>query len=99
MTVKREKTKKKLAWWNYLLWVLGVPAALIALVLLGARLYFRVPVRDYYKASERGFLRPYHRAYQEFADLSDTLPRYYRHRTNGGERAAAGTLPLRSPVL
>ena len=58
MTVKREKTKKKLAWWNYLLWVLGVPAALIALVLLGARLYFRVPVRDYYKASERGFLIP-----------------------------------------
>ncbi|MDE7223185.1 MAG: hypothetical protein K2O34_05335 [Acetatifactor sp.] len=52
------KTKKRHPWWSYLLWVFAVPAALAALVLLGARLYFRIPVGEYYKASERGFLIP-----------------------------------------
>jgi len=37
---------------------LGVLTVLVALILLGARLYFRIPVRDYYKASEHGFLIP-----------------------------------------
>lgn len=55
MTAKKEKTKKPHPWWGYPLWALGV---LAVMVLLGARLYFRIPVRDYYKASEQGFLIP-----------------------------------------
>lgn len=58
MTAKKEKTKKPHPWWGYPLWALGVLAALAVMVLLGARLYFRIPVRDYYKASEQGFLIP-----------------------------------------
>lgn len=52
------KTKMKRHWWSYLLWTLGVLALLVALVLLGARLYFRIPVRAYYQVSERGFIIP-----------------------------------------
>ncbi len=58
MPDNREKAKKKHPWWSYPLWVLGVLAVLVALVLLGARLYFRIPVRDYYRASEHGFIIP-----------------------------------------
>lgn len=58
MMNKEKRTKTRHPWWSYLLWVLGVLAALVALVLLGARLYFRIPVSGYYKASERGFLIP-----------------------------------------
>lgn len=58
MTIKKTKTKKKHPWWSYLLWVPGVLVVLAALILLAARLYFRIPVRDYYKASEHGFLIP-----------------------------------------
>ena len=58
MAMKTEKIKKRHPWWSYPLWALGVLAVLVALVLLGARLYFRMPVRDYYQASERGFLIP-----------------------------------------
>lgn len=58
MAVKTKKIQKRHPWWSYPLWALGVLAVLVALVLLGARLYFRMPVRDYYKASERGFLIP-----------------------------------------
>ncbi len=50
--------KKRRPWWSYPLWALCVPGVLLAMVLLGARLYFRIPVRDYYKVSERGFLIP-----------------------------------------
>lgn len=55
---KVKKTKLRRPWWSYPLWGLGVLAVLAAMVLLGARLYFRIPVGDYYKASERGFLIP-----------------------------------------
>lgn len=55
---KVKKTKSRRPWWSYPLWGLGVLAVLAAMVLLGARLYFRIPVGDYYKASERGFLIP-----------------------------------------
>lgn len=58
MAIKKEQTKKTHPWWSYPLWALGVLAVLVALVLLGARLYFRIPVRDYYRASEHGFQIP-----------------------------------------
>lgn len=58
MANRREKMKKRRPWWSYPLWTLCVLGVLTAMVLLGARLYFRLPVRDYYKASERGFLIP-----------------------------------------
>ncbi len=38
--------------------VLGVFVALLALVFLGAQLYFGVPVLDYYESSERAFVIP-----------------------------------------
>lgn len=38
--------------------VLIIAVALIALFLLAVRLYFRIPVRDYYKASEKAFVIP-----------------------------------------
>ena len=58
MAVKRANMKKRRPWWSYPLWGLGGLAALVALVLLGARLYFRIPVTDYYRASEHCFLIP-----------------------------------------
>lgn len=58
MTSRTGKAGAQRPWWSYLLWVFGVLAALVVLVLLGARLYFRIPVRDYYRASERGFIIP-----------------------------------------
>lgn len=58
MTVRNQKTKKPRPWWRYPLWALGVLTVLAGLVLLGARLYFRIPVGAYYKASEHGFLIP-----------------------------------------
>lgn len=38
--------------------ILGVLAALVALVLFGARLFFRLPVSSYYSASEKSFIIP-----------------------------------------
>ena len=38
--------------------ILVVLAALIAIVLIGARIYFRAPVSSYYKASEKAFVIP-----------------------------------------
>ncbi len=38
--------------------VLASLVALVLLVLLGARLFFRIPVNSYYKASEKGFVIP-----------------------------------------
>lgn len=38
--------------------IVGVLICLIVLVLFGARLYFRLPVSDYYKASEKTFIIP-----------------------------------------
>ncbi len=58
MAVKTKKTPKKHPWWSYPLWVLGGLALLAALILLGARLYFRIPVSGYYRASQRSFLIP-----------------------------------------
>lgn len=58
MVVKKDIMKRRRPWWRYPLWALGILAALVATVLLGARLYFRIPVRDYYRASERGFIIP-----------------------------------------
>lgn len=45
-------------WWVHLIRVLCVLAILVALFFLGVRLYFRLPVRNYYQASERGFIIP-----------------------------------------
>ncbi len=36
----------------------GILAAFVVLVLAGARLYFRIPVRSYYKASDKAFAIP-----------------------------------------
>lgn len=58
MAVKTKNPPKKHPWWSYPLWVLGGLALLAALILLGARLYFRIPVSDYYRASQRSFLIP-----------------------------------------
>ncbi len=58
MDNKAEKTKNRHPWWTYLLRVLCVLAILVALFFLGVRLYFRLPVWDYYRASEHGFLIP-----------------------------------------
>ena len=38
--------------------ILVVLVALVAIVFIGARIYFRAPVKDYYKASEKAFLIP-----------------------------------------
>ena len=59
MNIRTEKTKKKKhPWWVYLLRVLCVLAVLVVLFLTGVRLYFRLPVRSYYQASEHGFMIP-----------------------------------------
>ena len=53
---KRKKQKKSAG--RVLLRILLVLAAVIALVLLGGRLYFRLPVQGYYAASEKAFPIP-----------------------------------------
>lgn len=53
-----EKKKNKYPWWVHLLRGLCVLAVLTALFFLGVRLYFRLPVRSYYQASEHGFMIP-----------------------------------------
>lgn len=58
MAIKRDKEKRRRPWWRYPLWAIGILAVLVAMVLLGARLYFRIPVRDYYRDSEHGFIIP-----------------------------------------
>lgn len=50
--------KKKKTWWQILLITLGCLLLFIGLFLFGARLYFRLPVSDYYKASEKTFVIP-----------------------------------------
>lgn len=57
MKQKTEKRKKR-AWWTYPLWAIGILLAVIVLVFEGGRLYFRVPVTEYYRASEKGFVIP-----------------------------------------
>lgn len=52
------KSKTKKTWWQILLIILMVIAILVGLVLFGARLYFRLPVSDYYKISEKTFVIP-----------------------------------------
>lgn len=54
----KAKTKKRHPWQVYLVRVLCALAAVVLLLLLGVRLYFRLPVGAYYRASERGFLIP-----------------------------------------
>lgn len=52
---KGEIMKKPL---RIILIVLGALIAFVAVFLLAVRLYFRLPVSDYYKASEKGFVIP-----------------------------------------
>jgi len=54
----KSKTKKRHPWQVYLVRAVCGLAAAAALLLLGVRLYFRLPVGAYYRASERGFLIP-----------------------------------------
>lgn len=56
------KTKKKLSPWQIVCIVFSALAVLVAIILLGARAYFRLSVSDYYRASEKTF---------EIAGLSD----------------------------
>ena len=58
MTQKLNRNKKKHPWWVYFTRVIGILAVMVAVILLGARLYFRIPVSAYYQASEKGFLIP-----------------------------------------
>ena len=45
-------------WQQKLCVVFGVILALILIILLGARLYLRIPVKDYYTVSEKAFVIP-----------------------------------------
>ncbi len=51
-----QKGKKPL--WMHLIIVLCVLAALVGLFFLAVRLYFRIPVRDYYSISRKAFVIP-----------------------------------------
>lgn len=50
--------KKRLAGWKILLIVIASVIVFILLFMLGVRAYFRLPVGDYYKASEKTFVIP-----------------------------------------
>lgn len=50
--------KKKTSWHKVLLTVLCVIVCLVLLLLIGVRMYFRLPVSSYYGASEKGFKIP-----------------------------------------
>lgn len=50
--------KKKLAWWKKCCIALAVVAGLLCAVLEGGRLYLRLPVSDYYRASDKAFVIP-----------------------------------------
>ena len=50
--------KKKLRWWHILILVIAFVLVLVSLVLLGGRAYFRLPVSNYYHASEKAFRIP-----------------------------------------
>ena len=54
MSKKKSGSKLKKA----LITLLGVILVLAAVVFVGARLYFRLPVKSYYKASEKAFVIP-----------------------------------------
>lgn len=53
-----EKTKKKMKLWKKLLIIFLSVILSISLVLLGAVMYFRLPVKDYYSASSKAFYIP-----------------------------------------
>lgn len=51
-----KQSKKK--WWQKLCIILGTFLLLIFAIVIGGRLYFRLPVSDYYHASEKAFVIP-----------------------------------------
>lgn len=50
--------KKKLAWWKKCCIALVVIVAMFCALLEGGRLYLRLPVSDYYRASDKAFVIP-----------------------------------------
>ena len=56
--MKEKKQKKKKTWWQRLLIALLSIVLSLGVVLLGAIGYFRLPVSDYYNASEKAFKIP-----------------------------------------
>ncbi len=56
--MKEKKQKKKKTWWQRLLIVVLSVAVSVGVILLGAIAYFRLPVSDYYDASEKAFKIP-----------------------------------------
>ncbi len=55
---KIKKEKKKMKPMKRLIVIVSIVLASILLILFGARLYFRLPVYGYYRASEKGFKIP-----------------------------------------
>ena len=53
-----KKTERKRNPWKTVAVIFGVIVLLIGLVLLGGRIYFRLPVKEYYNASEAAFEIP-----------------------------------------
>ena len=58
MNEAEKKEKKKMGVGQTVVMVLCIVIAVVLLLLLGARLFFRLPVWDYYRASEKGFKIP-----------------------------------------
>lgn len=58
MGKKEKKPKKKMKPLKKLIVIVSIVLASILLILFGARLYFRLPVYGYYRASEKGFKIP-----------------------------------------
>lgn len=56
--MKEKKQKRKKTWWQRLLIALLSIVLSLGVVLLGAIAYFRLPVSDYYNASEKAFKIP-----------------------------------------
>lgn len=56
--MSKEKTEKKHGTLRVIITVAASLVALVLLVLLGARCYFRLPVAEYYKNSEKAFVIP-----------------------------------------
>lgn len=55
---KKRSSSQKKPWWMYFIHTADILAVTAVILLLGVRLYFRLPVSAYYKASEKGFLIP-----------------------------------------
>ena len=55
---KEKKEKKRMKPMKKAILIVSIVLGVLLLVLLGARLYFRLPVYDYYDASEKGFEIP-----------------------------------------